>query len=383
MTYKAFQDFYHEANIRHLLLTEYNGRLVSPPFATEKCKEYSKVMLWNGNSIEYIELDLPPVTSKTNATAVIGDSLWLIPYGIWDEFNTVVQIKDTTPIYHKINQPGKGQFYSVAAGPNSAFSFPLGYEDTSFGLYIYNDSVSSINFDKQSHIKLHMGCVYANQKFWSMPRSDSQGYIDLVSFDGLNLEKFPIPDINQSVTRKYTDLIAVNDTLYSLPFGETEGLNEVVEFDTINKTFKLYPIPGLDFAKKYNASVLLNNKIIGVPYGDEYCFNSNLGIVFDTSTKEISQFDIGLNFGGKYRYRCGINYKNNAFFFPSGTPTCPILKIDDCGNIHQKKYLENTMLGRPIIYKDKMHVMACNLKTHEQQILSFNENLDYKVEVSL
>ena len=41
--YKAFQDFYKEQSIKHMLLVEHNNELLSPPFATEKCKDYSKV----------------------------------------------------------------------------------------------------------------------------------------------------------------------------------------------------------------------------------------------------------------------------------------------------------------------------------------------------
>ena len=136
---------------------------------------------------------------KTNAVVEASGSLWFIPYGIYDEFNTVVELRDLEIIYHHINKPGKGQFYSAASNGSSAFSFPLGYEETSYGIYINDRQVKPVEFDKRQHVKLHMGCVYANGKFWSMPRSDTEGYINLVSFDGEKFEKYPMVDINSNI----------------------------------------------------------------------------------------------------------------------------------------------------------------------------------------
>jgi hypothetical protein len=383
MTYKAFQDWYHEADIKHLLLYEYQGNLVSPPFATEKCKEYSRVLIWNKNNHQYIDLNLPPVTSKTNAVVETDGSLWFIPYGIYDDFSTVVELRNTEVTYHNINRKGKGQFYSAATGGNCAFSFPLGYEETSYGIYIKDRQVHAIDFDKKGHVKLHMGCVYANGKFWSMPRSDTPGYIDLVSFDGTSFEKYPVTGINSFVTRKYTDLIAVEDILYALPFGETVGLNDIVEFNTSSNAITLHKINGPDFAKKYNVATLVGRKIIAVPYGDEFCQDSNLGIVFDIDTKEITQFDIGIYHGGKYRYRCGVAYYGSAYFFPAGTPSCPIIKVSQTGVVEKTVTIDNTMLGRPIVYQDKIFVMSYNINTHQQSLLSFNSDLNITVEFIL
>jgi hypothetical protein len=189
MAYKAFQDFYHEEAIKHLVLHNHNGVLISPPFATEKCKDYSKVMCLDGNDVTFIDLDLPPATSKFNAIASIGDSVWFIPYGIWDDFNIVVQLKNGSPIYHKIDLPGKGQFYNIATDGKTAFSFPLGYEDTSYGIYIKDEKVQIIDFNKQGHTKLHMGTVYCNGSYWSAPRGDTPGYCDLVKFDGKDITR--------------------------------------------------------------------------------------------------------------------------------------------------------------------------------------------------
>lgn len=381
MKYKAFQDWYHEAKIRHLLLYVHGDSLISPPFATEQCKSYSRVLVWNG-SVSYIDLELPPATSKTNAVIEVDGDLWFIPYGIYDNFNVVVQLKDFKPIYHYIDKPGRGQFYSAASSGHSGFSFPLGYEDTSYGIYITEGSVYTIDFDKGTNTKLHMGCVYSHGKFWSMPRSDELGYTDLVSYDGLSFEKYKVPNIN-NVTRKYTDLIAVDNKLYALPFGETSGLNDVVEFDINTKQFTLHPIGGPDFAKKYNTFVQVNRKIIGLPYGDEHSSDSSLGIVFDVDSKQSLQFDIGMSWGGKYRYRTGISYHGYGFFFPAGTPSCPILKIDQQGNVCGRLQLNNTMVGRPVIYDDQIYVMCYNVEDETQSILAFDKDLNYKVKVTV
>lgn len=376
MGYKAFQDWYHEANIRHLLLYVYKDKLISPPFATENCKEYSKILVWDGD-INYIDLDLPPATSKTNAVIEVGGDLWLIPYGIYDKFNVVVQLKDFAPVYHYIDKPGKGQFYSAATSGNSGFSFPLGYEDTSFGIYINSGKVSTVDFNKNGKTKLHMGCVYAAGRFWSMPRSDDPGYIDLVSFDGQQLRSYPLTDINADITRKYTDIVVVGGKLYSLPFGETKGLTEIVEFDIDTEQFSYYTIPGRDFAKKYNAFVQVGSKLIGLPYGGEYNSESDLGIVFDTETKEIIQFSIGIDHGGKYRYRTGVEYKGSAFFFPGGSPSCPVIKVSDTGEVLKKLHIENTMLGRAVVFRDKLWVMCYDVITQRQYVISLDEELNY------
>ena len=42
--YKAFEDYYKDESIKHLVLHDWNGTLVSPPFATEKCRDYSSLM---------------------------------------------------------------------------------------------------------------------------------------------------------------------------------------------------------------------------------------------------------------------------------------------------------------------------------------------------
>jgi hypothetical protein len=378
MKYKAFEDWYREAEIKHLILQDANGKLFSPPFATELCKDYSTLKYINGDQLQ---LDLGNATSKTNACELIGDDIWFIPYGIWDQVNKVVQIKNGVPIYHTLSFKGKGQFYSMATNGSTGFSFPLGYEDTNVGLYI-NKTVSSIPLPIAGK-KLHMGTVYCNGRYWSMPRGDDPDYNLLLSFNGNDIVSYPIEGINNAVTRKYSDIIVVGNTLYALPFGETEGLNEVVEFDTIHNVYKLHKLNIPDFAKKYNCGVYVNGKIIGLPYGEDYSNDSNWGVVFDTATKESYSFDIGLSFGGKYRYRSGIALDNHAYFFPSGTPSCPILKISVDGTIVKEKYLGSWLVGRPIIHNNIIKVIGYNTKTKAQAVLCFNDSLELLTQIDI
>jgi hypothetical protein len=371
MKYKAFEDWYKEAEVKHLLLQDINGELVSPPFATELCKDYSTFKFINK---EDIKLSLPKCTSKTNTCEFIDNSIWMIPYGIYDDFNFVVQIYDGAVMYHKLPFEGKGQFYNLASNGVEGFSFPLGYEDTNVGLHIKDSNVTTHKLPAQGK-KLHMGTVYCNGSFWSMPRGDDPGYNTLLEFDGNKIVAHKIEGIDNSITRKYTDIIVKENTLYALPFGETAGLNEIIEFDTTTKTYKLHTINGHDFAKKYNVGVLVGDTIIALPYGEDYADNSNWGLVFNTVTKQSKQFDIGLKFGGKYRFRSGIEHNGYAYFFPSGTPTCPILKISTQGEIEAELYMEEWLLGRPIVHQDNLCVLGYNIRSKRHMLFTFDKDL--------
>ena len=375
MKYKAFEDFYREEPIKHLVLHEHNGLLVSPPFATELCKDYSKVMVKDGDNIFHISLDLPPATSKYNAVTSIDDSIWFIPYGIWDDFNIVVQLKDLKPIYHVIDKPGKGQFYSIATNGQTAFSFPLGYEETSYGIYIENETVTTIDFDKQGHTKMHMGTVYCNGRYWSAPRGDTPGYTSLTSFDGKIVRHYPINIKNPSVTRKFSDIIVSGDTLFMLPFGETPGVNELIEFDTVTNTYKIRELDIPDFAKKYNTGVLIEDTIVALPYGDEHYNDSQWGLTYNIVTGQHKAFDIGLSFGGKYRFRSGVAYGKSAVFLPTGTPSCPILFIDKTGTIRASEDFSDHLLGRPIVQGDKIHTIGHNFKDKESYVVTLDSFL--------
>jgi hypothetical protein len=376
MTYKAFQDFYRETKIKHLLLTEYNGALVSPPFATEQCKNYSSVLVYKDGVTSFIKLNIPPVTSKFNAMVTLGDSLWFVPYGIWDDFNIVVELRNFNPVYHKIDKPGKGQFYSIATNGETAFSFPLGYQDTSFGLYINNGQVHTIDFNNNGHTKLHMGTVWCNGRYWSPPRSDTRGYVNVVSYDGDKLKQYKIDSLDTDLTRKYSDFIVKGNILYSLPFGEQSGMNEVLEFNTDTTEYSLYKLNCLDFAKKFNCMVMLDDIIIGLPYGNKTCNQSNWGVSFNTVTKESKSFDIGkdLSYGGKYRFKCGIEYEGIAVFLPSGTPNLPIISVDR-DLIIKKLYINNVMFGRPIIHENKLTTLGYDMIKHTISLYKFDRNL--------
>lgn len=378
MTYKKFQDWYIEGNIKHLLLYKHNDCLISPPFSTERCIDYNKIMKYDGE-VTYIDTDLPPCVSKTNCVVSVNNNSWLIPYGIYESnYNTVLQLTpDFVPINNYIEAEGKGQFYSGASNGTEAFSFPLGYEDTQYALYIKDDIPKLIPFN-HSVAKAHMGTVYCNGKFYSMPRGDEPGYTKLMCFDGENFTSYDVP-VNPDITRKFTDFVVKNNMIYSLPYGEQQGLNEVVEFNTETNTINLYKLDVPDFAKKYNSMVLNGNHIIGLPYGDEYCEDSNWGIVFDTVTKQSKSFDIGINHGGKYRYRSGICYYNLSVFFPGGTPSCPIIAVNTAGDIVYRKHYPEIMFGRPVIYDSKIYVLGYNIHTEKQYLYSFDEAWTEKV----
>lgn len=372
MKYKAFEDYYKEANIKHLVLIEYKGRLVSPPFATEHCKDYSKILVWYNTAL-YIDLDLPPATSKFNGVQVVGDSLWMIPYGIWDDFRYAVELNDYQATVHELGSYGKGQYYSLDGNNDTAFSFPLGYEGTDHCLLIKDNKITQVEFPAPK--KAHMGTVYCNQGYWSPPRSDDAGYTTIAGYRDDTFISVEVALSNKDVTRKYSDFIAKGNMLYALPFGETAGVNEIIEFNTETLEYKLYPVPS-DFAKKYNAGVLVGDVIIAVPYGDEHCNDSNIGIVFNTVDKTIKEFDIALSFGGKYRFRCGQEFNQHAVFFPTGTPLCPILVVDQQGNIKRKIPLENYLLGRPIKYKNKLATIAYELDTQCHYIMFLDSDLN-------
>lgn len=370
--YKAFEDFYKEARIRHLVLEVNKDELVSPPFGTQNNPSYDMCAFYKDHTT-LVSLDVPDATSKFNAVGVTDDSIWLIPYGIYDDLNVVVQIKDKTPIYHKLDKKGKGQFYSVASHGNTACSFPLGYEDTQFLIYINDNKVKTINVDTNEK-KAHMGTVYCNGSYYSMPRGESVHYSNILEFDGKKVikHKLDLPE----VSRKYTDAVVVGNKLFSLPFGETAGLNEVIEFDTKTKEYRLWKLNVDDFAKKYNTQVLVDDVIIGLPYGDEDSNDSDKGIIFDTVTKESFQFSIKESYGGKFRYRSGIAYKGSAYFLPAGTPGCALYKIDTKGIWVSKTYPDNLMFGRPVIYNDEIHTIVYNTYDNSSNLVKLNDSLD-------
>ena len=98
--YKAFEDYYKDESIKHLVLHDWNGTLISPPFATEKCRDYSSLMFLEKGQMHYMNLDLPEATSKTNALANVGESLWIVPYAIYDKLGiNRFQLTYVEPLY--------------------------------------------------------------------------------------------------------------------------------------------------------------------------------------------------------------------------------------------------------------------------------------------
>lgn len=376
MTYKAFEDFYRDAEIKHLVLHSHNDCLVSPPFSTDRCKDYNRFMIYKDGAFSFIDLDLEPATSKFNGICSIGESIWAIPYGIFDNFHTILQIKNNQPIYHSLDRPGKGQFYSLASNNNQAFSFPLGYEDTSFAIHIDNDSVNLIDFETQGHKKMHMGTVFCNGKFWSAPRGDSQGYANVVSFDGNKIETYPITFKQSHILRKYTDFIVKENKLFALPFGQNGHLDEVLVFDTDTLTYKFDQLDIPIFFKKFNCGVLIEDTIVALPYGDKSQSNSNYGLVYNCDTGSSKHFNFGddLGFGGKYRFRSGIGFKEYAVFLPTGSPAVPLIVFDKEGNQIHRQYYNDYVLGRPIEYQGRIWTIAYEIETKKQFLFALDSS---------
>lgn len=380
MQYKSFENFYHETSIKHILLFEYQNKLVSPPFATELCRDYSNLMVLENDSVNFINMDLPSTTSKFSGGALINDSLWFIPYGIWDNFNSVIQYKNGNIKQYMLNQTGKGQFYSLASNGIEGFSFPLGYEGTNYCLHIKDEIVSVVTFDSNDHTKMHMGTVFCNESFWSPPRGDTVGYSDIAEFKNGEIIKHHINLKNQDTTRKYSEFVVKDKTLFALPYGENnDNFNELIEFDTETYTYTIHELPISRFKKKFNSGVLLKDKIIALPYGDEYEFNSNWGVSFDTVTKETKEFDIGFSFGGKWRYAAGINFFDDAVFFPVGTPTLPIMVISEDLKIKTSINMSEYLIGRPIIFQNKLTSLAYHLENQTHHLLEIDSN--YNVDI--
>jgi len=381
MTYKSFEDFYRNAVIKHLILFEDNGDLISPPFCTDKCKDYSKVMRISNGEISYQDVTTQPATSKYNSMATIGDSVWFAPYGIWDEFNTVLEIKNGIPISHYIDSKSKGQYYNLASNGTSAFAAPLGYEEISCALLIKDGKVKQIPVPESSELKRHMGSVWCNGHYWSPPRGESFDYNKILKFNP-DTEELSFIDVDlPRARRKYSDFIVADTKLFALPLGRDHYLNHILIVDTDTGGTELVELNVPKFIKKYNAGVLLGDKIIAMPYGHKDDGNANFGLVFDTKTYEHSTFDIGITFGGKYRFRSGIEFNNLAVFFPAGSPAAPIIAVNEAGDIKFKKAFSDFILGRPIIFKEKIHTLAIHIESNDLYlfILDNDFNVTYKI----
>lgn len=382
MSYKEFEDFYREADIKHLPLFEHNGYLIAPPFCTDQCKEYSKIMLYKDGELNFIDVNTPPATSKYNAMAVVDNSLFFVPYGIWDEFNTVLELRDFQPYYHELESTGKGQFYNLASDGKTAFSAPLGYDPVSFCIFIKDRKVKQIPVDLNQSLKCHMGVVHSNGCYYSPPRGEDPDYNYILKFNPTQQEltKIAVEGLPKAC-RKYSDFIQAGNKLYALPFGHAGHLSEILVLNTETDTTELVKLNIPDFYKKYNTGVLVDNKIIALPYGHKDSEVSNHGLVFDIDTYEYFTFDIGLKFGGKYRFRSGIEFNGNALYLPCGTPSIDIMAVNTKGEIVFRKSMKEYVIGRPVIYKDKVCSIAYKISSKEHMLLTVNK--DFTVNLDL
>jgi len=378
MSYKSFEDFYREAEIKHLLFFENNNTLISPPFCTDNCKEYSNVLTYDQGSVSTILVDTQPATSKYNSMAVVGDSLWFAPYGIWDHFNTVLEIKNGIPRSHTIDSTAKGQFYNLASNGTSAFAAPLGYEEVSFGLLIKNGQVKQIPFPVTGELKKHMGTVWCNGHYWSPPRGEGYDYNQILKFNPDTEELHFIEVDLPKARRKYSDFIVAGNKLFALPLGRDLELCHMLIVDTDTDCVELVKLQVPDFVKKYNAGVLLGDVIIAMPYGHKEDGTANHGLIFNTVTYEHTTFDISQSFGGKYRFRTGIEFNGNAVFFPAGSPNVKLIAVDTAGNIVFDRLFQDYVLGRPVKYNNTLITIAYHVLSKQHYVLSMDADFQFE-----
>jgi hypothetical protein len=130
------------------------------------------------------------------------------------------------------------------------------------------------------------------------------------------------------------------------------------------------------FFKKFNCGVLVDNTIIALPYGDKSQTTSNYGLVYNCDTGKSESFNLSesLNFGGKYRFRSGIEYQGCAIFFPAGSPSAPLVVFDKEGNAIHHQYYSDYVLGRPIKYQDRVWTIAYEIETKKQFLFALNSS---------
>lgn len=379
MSYKSFEDFYRNATIKHLILHEYDGALISPPFCTDLCKDYSRVLVIRDKQASFIDVDTPPATSKYNSVVTIGDSLFFAPYGIWDNFNTVLELRNYEPHYHNVDSTGKGQFYNTATDGVTAFAAPLGYEPVSFCLFIKDGKVRQIPVPPSVCLKRHMGTAYLNGSYYSPPRGEDDNYTSILKFNTATeeLSMIHVDGLPMS-KRKYSDFIPVGNKLYALPFGKYVDLKDMLVLDTTNDSVELIPLDVPHFQKKYNAGVAVGNVIIAMPYGHKDDGDANFGLIFDTTTNKHRTFDVGQTFGGKYRFRSGIEFNGCAVFLPAGSPNVPIVVVNINGDILYSKTFSDFIISRPVLHKEIIYSIAYNIETKEHFL--FTLDTDYNTE---
>lgn len=378
MSYTSFEYHYQHSTIKHLVLFKHNDILYSPPFCTELCKDYSRVLKID-KDITFIDVDTPPATSKYNSMVSLNDSIFFAPYGIYDNFNTILELNNDVPHYYNIDSRGKGQFYNMATDNVTAFASPLGYEPISFGLFISEKNVKQIYIPESIELKRHMGTVYCNGYYYSPPRGESYDYNKILRFNPLT-EQIDFITVNDlpKARRKYTDFIVHNNKLFALPLGRDIELKHMLVYDTLTETTELVELNVPDYVKKYNCGVVNQNNIIALPYGHKQDGDSNYGLCFDTTTYQHKIFDIGYDFGGKYRFRSGCNYNDKTVFLPAGSVNAPVIVLDVMGNILFNKVYDEYIIGRPIIHNDIVHSLAYHLSSKTHYLFTMDN--EYKIE---
>ena len=375
MSYKSFEDFYREAEIKHLVIWENDNDIISPPFCTDKCKDYSNVMVLN-DTLKFIHTDTPPATSKFNSMARIGDSLWFAPYGIWDQFNTVLEIRNGKAVSHTIDSNAKGQFYNLASNGTSAFAAPLGYETVSFALFIKDGVVKQIPMPDNGELKKHMGVVYLNGHYWSPPRGEGYDYNQILKFNPDTEELSFITVDLPKTRRKYSDFIVAGDKLFALPLGREFELKHMLIVDTLTDQTELVELNVPQFVKKYNAGVLLGDTIVAMPYGHKDDKDNNYGLLFNTKTYEHSTFDVGQEFGGKYRFRSGIEFNGLAVFFPTGSQNVDLMAVNNKGEVVWKRLFQDYVFGRPIVHDGRVKTIAYHIESKKHYLFSLTRSFD-------
>lgn len=375
MTYKSFEDFYREAEIKHLVIWDNDNEIISPPFCTDNCKDYSKVMVLT-DKLEFVHANTPPATSKFNSMAKVGDSLWFAPYGIWDEFNAVLELQGRTAVTHYIDSNAKGQFYNLASNGTSAFAAPLGYESVSFALFIKDGKVKQIPMPNTGELKKHMGVVYLNGHYWSPPRGESYDYNQILKFNP-DTEELSFIEVDlPKARRKYSDFIITGDKLFALPLGRDFELSHMLVVDTLTSTTELVELNVPRFVKKYNAGVLLGDTIVAMPYGHKDDKENNYGLLFNTKTYEHSTFDVGQEFGGKYRFRSGVEFNDVAVFFPTGSINVELIAVNVNGDIVYKKLFNEYVFGRPIKHNNRLMTIAYHVETNKHYLFSLTATFE-------
>jgi hypothetical protein len=98
--------------------------------------------------------------------------------------------------------------------------------------------------------------------------------------------------------------------------------------------------------------------------------------VYNCDTGKSESFDISetLNFGGKYRFRSGIEFEGYAVFFPTGSPSVPLIVLDKEGNTIHRQYYRDYVLGRPIVYQGRVWTIAYEIKTKQQFLFALDSS---------